>query len=50
MGYDNPTVAGSIRANYEKYLYPYEIFLVKNGKVQVWGGALNPTYDAIARL
>ena len=34
MGY-GPTVAGTIRVNYEKYLYPYEIFLAKNGKMDV---------------
>ena len=34
MGY-GPTAAGTIRVNYEKYLYPYEIFLTKNGKMDV---------------
>ena len=34
MGY-GPTAAGTIRVNYEKYLYPYEIFLAKNGKMDV---------------
>ena len=34
MGY-GPTVAGTIRVNYEKYLYPCEIFLAKNGKMDV---------------
>ena len=34
LGY-GPTVAGSIRVNYEKYLYPYEIFLAKSGQLEV---------------
>jgi len=28
-------VAGSIRVNYEKYLYPYEIFLAKSGQLEL---------------
>ena len=35
MSYDNHTVAGSLRVNYEKFLYPYEIFLVSNGQLKV---------------
>lgn len=35
MNYDNHTVAGSLRVNYEKFLYPYEIFLVSNGQLKL---------------
>ena len=35
MGYDGIGVAGSIRTNYEKYLYPYEVFLAKQGSLKV---------------
>ena len=28
-------MAGSIRQNYEKYLYPYEVFLAKRDSLQV---------------
>lgn len=35
MRYDNHTVAGSLRINYEKFLYPYEIFQVKNEQLKV---------------
>lgn len=35
MKYSNHTVAGSLRANYERYLYPYERFLVKIGKLEL---------------
>lgn len=37
VGYSSLTVAGSLRVNYERYLYPYELFLVKNGKLEVRG-------------
>ena len=33
MGYEGVGVAGSIRQNYEKYLYPYEVFLAKRGNL-----------------
>ena len=35
MGYDNLTVSGSLRMNYEKYLYPYELFQAKNAGLDV---------------
>ena len=35
MKYTNHTVAGSLRVNYERYLYPYERFLVKMGKLEL---------------
>ena len=35
MKYTNHTVAGSLRVNYERYLYPYERFLVKTGKLEL---------------
>ena len=35
MGYEGVGVAGSIRQNYEKYLYPYEIFLAKRENLTV---------------
>jgi histone demethylase JARID1 len=31
MNYDNLSVSGSLRVNYEKYLFPFEIFQVKIG-------------------
>ena len=35
MKYTNHTVASSLRVNYERYLYPYERFLVKTGKLEL---------------
>ena len=35
LGYSGAGVAGSIRQNYEKYLYPYEVFLAKRGNLTV---------------
>ena len=35
MKYTNHTVAGSLRVNYERYLYPYERFLIKTGKLEL---------------
>lgn len=38
MGYDNTSVSGSLRVNYEKMLYAYELFMMKNGCLEVcWG-------------
>ena len=37
MKFASLTVASSLRVNYERYLYPYELFLVKNGKIEVRG-------------
>jgi hypothetical protein len=35
LGYEGVGVAGSIRQNYEKYLFPYEVFLAKRGTLQL---------------
>ena len=35
MKYSNHTVASSLRVNYERYLYPYEKFLVKARKLEL---------------
>lgn len=45
MGYTLPTVATSLRVNYERFLYPYELFLVKQGKLEVrgWYGKVAPS-------
>ena len=40
-------MASSLRTNYEKYLYPYELFQAKNGKLKV---RLDATYFHIPLL
>lgn len=35
MGYENLTVSGSLRVNYEKILCSYELFMAKNGQLDV---------------
>lgn len=35
MGYSTVTVASSLRVHYERYLFPYELFLLKKGKLEV---------------
>ena len=36
MKFDNIAVSGSLRVNYEKFLYPYELCQVNNGVLKVY--------------
>ena len=38
MGFENLTVSGSLRVNYEKILYSYEMFMARNGCLEVRKG------------